>query len=116
MSALLYIIAVTVAFYIGRVSAKHPMPLSVYELQELRREKTRSIHDRVSKSKARIIDYVQSTGQVTNHEVEDLLLVSSSTAHRYLNELEREGILEQIGSSGRGVYYVLTDLESIRSI
>jgi predicted HTH transcriptional regulator len=109
MAVLIYIIAVTVAFIVGRMSVKHPMPLSVHELQELRREKGNSIHARIDKSKARILDLVERTGEVTNDDVEDLLLVSDSTARRYLHELVLEGELLQIGDVGRGVYYVSKD-------
>lgn len=43
--------------------------------------------------------------KVTNDEVEKLLGVSDATATRYLEELEREGAIEQIGKEGRHVYY-----------
>lgn len=103
-----YIIAVTVAFVMGRASVKHPMPLSIHELQELRKDKANSIHVRIIKSKARIMDFAQDEGSVTNNDVEELLLVSDSTAYRYLHELERDGLLEQVGDTGRGVHYIPT--------
>ena len=37
----------------------------------------------------------------------DLLGVSDTTAYRYLQELEQEGHIRQVGKEGRGVYYQL---------
>ncbi|KKP56167.1 MAG: hypothetical protein UR50_C0006G0002 [Parcubacteria group bacterium GW2011_GWC1_34_10] len=50
-----------------------------------------------------------STGspQVTNDEVEKLLHVSDATATRYLETLEKEGKIRQVGKTGKGVVYVL---------
>ncbi len=44
---------------------------------------------------------------VTNNNIENLLGVSDATATRYLDELEKEGKVQQIGSTGRGVFYTL---------
>ena len=43
--------------------------------------------------------------RITNDEVEKLLGVSDATATRYLEELEQEGVILQVGKEGRGVYY-----------
>lgn len=48
---------------------------------------------------------IQNKERVTNDEVERFLNVSNATAERYLNELEKEGLLEQVGQIGQGVYY-----------
>jgi len=44
---------------------------------------------------------------ITSDEVEKLLDVSDQTARKYLNELEDENKIEQVGDRGRGVYYIL---------
>ena len=44
---------------------------------------------------------------ITSENIEKLLDVSGGTARKYLNELESENKIKQIGNSGRGVYYVL---------
>ena len=47
-----------------------------------------------------------SSGQsVTNDVVEMLLGVSDATATRYLDRLEKEGLIRQIGDTGSGVRY-----------
>jgi Fic family protein len=45
--------------------------------------------------------------KVTCADIEQLLGVSDSTASKYLNALEDEGKIKQVGTSGRGVYYTL---------
>lgn len=42
---------------------------------------------------------------VTNDEVEKLLHVSDATATRYLETLEKEGKIKQVGKTGKGVSY-----------
>jgi len=107
---IVYTIVFVSAFLIGRYSVKTPMPLSIYELNELRRDNSKSIHSRIEKAKNRILDFVEEVGEITNDDVEDLILVSDATARRYLNELEREGKLKQIGQTGRGVHYTLAEI------
>ncbi len=45
--------------------------------------------------------------KITNNDVEKLLNVSDATATNYLQELEDEGKIEQIGKTGRSVFYRL---------
>lgn len=44
---------------------------------------------------------------ITTANVEKLLDVSGATARKYLNELEAENKIKQIGTTGRDVYYTL---------
>lgn len=106
---LLYVAAILFAFTLGRISVKHPLPLTIYELQELRKERTNSIYKRIEKSKNRLMDFAIEKGMITNDNVEDLLLVSDSTASRYLHELVIEGRLIMMGE-GAGTYYVPREL------
>ncbi|MDP3880980.1 MAG: HTH domain-containing protein [bacterium] len=43
---------------------------------------------------------------ISNNDLENELGVSDATATRYLEELERQGKIEQIGKTGRGVKYI----------
>lgn len=43
--------------------------------------------------------------KVTNNLVEQKLSVSDATATRYLEELEQQGLIEQHGKTGSGVFY-----------
>ena len=43
--------------------------------------------------------------RITNDEVQELLGVADATATRYLEALEQEGAIVQVGKEGRSVYY-----------
>jgi len=54
----------------------------------------------------KVRELIATSDRVTNDQVQQLLGVSDATAERYLNELEKEGIIKQIGAEGKGVYYI----------
>lgn len=60
------------------------------------------------KNKERILAYIKERGQATNDDFEQLLGVSDATVTNYLNELEAEGAVRQVGNTGKGVYYELS--------
>ena len=45
------------------------------------------------------------SGNMSNVDVRELLNVSDATACRYLDELEKEGLISQVGTDGPKVYY-----------
>lgn len=55
--------------------------------------------------KEKIIEMIRERESVTNDDIEKLLGISDTTATNYLQELEREGKIEQIGDRGRFVSY-----------
>jgi Fic family protein len=54
---------------------------------------------------ARSLSLAHERGEIANDDIERLLGVSNATAERYLNELESQGHLVQIGKTGKGVIY-----------
>ena len=50
-------------------------------------------------------EYIKTRDQVTNSAIAHLLGVSDSTAVRYLDDLEKEGLIKQVGTTGQSVYY-----------
>jgi len=54
-------------------------------------------------NKDKIVAYLKENHKARNNAIEELLGVSDTTTTGYLDELEKEGIVEQIGSIGRGV-------------
>lgn len=56
----------------------------------------------------KILALLQDHHRITNNDVEHLLGVSNSTAWRYLEELEKDGHLKQVGKTGQLVYYKKT--------
>ncbi|MBU1092332.1 hypothetical protein KJ836_01490 [Patescibacteria group bacterium] len=55
--------------------------------------------------KQKIMEVFASREQMTNDDVEELLKVSDATATRYMDELEKEGRVRQVGKTGSHVYY-----------
>ena len=52
-----------------------------------------------------ILKLLTQQTEITNNDVEKLLAVSDATATRFLDSLEKSGVIEQKGKTGRGVYY-----------
>lgn len=83
----------------------------VYYLVARRKEKKMAdniIAAQGAEKEANIIklkDFLRGKDEITNDGVEKLLGVSHATAERYLNDLEKEGLLKQIGKIGRAVHY-----------
>lgn len=63
------------------------------------------IQFRKRKKLEKIVEYLNMKGKVTNDEVEKLLHVSDATATRYLEQLEKEGKVKQVGRTGQSVSY-----------
>ena len=57
--------------------------------------------------KQKVLGELAERGKIKTNQVADLLEVSRATAFRYLEELEKEGKIEQIGAFGRNVEYKL---------
>jgi len=53
----------------------------------------------------KVWEMARSKGEIANDDVERALGVSNATAERYLQELESQGKLEQIGKTGIKVVY-----------
>ncbi|MEA3272102.1 MAG: winged helix-turn-helix transcriptional regulator, partial [Patescibacteria group bacterium] len=57
------------------------------------------------KNKEKILELIKSKKKITNNDVEKNLEVSDATATRYLNELEKDEKIKQVGKTGKYVYY-----------
>jgi ATP-dependent DNA helicase RecG len=55
----------------------------------------------------RALIHLKTAGRIGNTEYQTLLGVAKRTAHRDLTELVERGILEKVGTTGRGTAYVL---------
>lgn len=55
--------------------------------------------------KSKILEEISRSGKITNDEAQQLSGVSDATAERYLDELEAEGKIRQVGKTGIKVYY-----------
>lgn len=112
------------AYFTSRKSVSRVFePRSDDELDEMREGSREALAERTERRKERILNLMNSEAVheeelkacnvadikkgITCANVEKLLDVSSGTARKYLNELESENKIKQVGKSGRDVYYVL---------
>jgi predicted HTH transcriptional regulator len=51
--------------------------------------------------------YVKEKGEITSREYQKLCLVKKRRTTKDLKELEEKDLLERVGRTGRGTYYVL---------
>lgn len=54
---------------------------------------------------AKIEDYIKDKDKFTNDDLQNLVKVSDTTIGRYLEELEHDKVIKQVGKTGRSVYY-----------
>ena len=66
--------------------------------------KERQIEEKEA-GKIKILELFGSQARVSNDDVQKILGVSDASAERYLNELQSEGQIKQVGKEGRFVYY-----------
>lgn len=62
-----------------------------------------SLNDRQQKA----LVHLKTVGQIGNTQYQEVLSVSKRTAHRDLMDLVEKGILEKLGTTGKGTIYVL---------
>jgi len=73
------------------------------------RKKKESLIERQAREKVAnkeaILGLLETQGKLTNNHVEMMLGISDATVTRYLEELEQEGKVRQVGDTGADVYY-----------
>jgi len=98
--------AIIITFILGIISGFAIAKLTT-EKQTAIGKSTQAQITAKQESKDRIITYLKENREAANNDIEKLLKVSDSSATRYLEELEEEGKIEQIGEKGRFVKYQL---------
>lgn len=77
----------------------------------IRDDKQAKFFNKQSKDKAehkeKILKIFAADNNVTNNEIQKALGISDASATRYLDELEKDEKIEQVGKEGRGVVYKL---------
>ena len=99
--------AVVVAYF-GFVSPKvgilvGSLALLFFAWHEFSKKDATQVQD---ERRAKLLALFRGGAEVTNDDVERELGVSDATATRYLEGLEQEGFIRQVGVEGRGVHYV----------
>ena len=91
------ILALTLGFWLG----KKYSPVEENEKSLLINKQPEEKRKHLGK----ILEVLEAQSQITNNEVEKICGVSNATAERYLDELEKEGKIKQVGKTGRDVFY-----------
>jgi len=107
MQTVIYIIIFLVGAIVGRVFSGGGATRE--RMSKLSKKGQVAIRKRIDKRKSRIMELAREKGRMTNDDVEDMFCISDDTARNYLDELEHEGKLKQIGETGRGVYYTVVE-------
>ncbi|MCK5029212.1 MAG: hypothetical protein KAR57_06230 [Bacteroidales bacterium] len=63
------------------------------------------IQERKRKKLDRVMALFEALPQITNKDIQKLLRISSATAVRYLDILEAENRIKQVGNTGKSVFY-----------
>jgi len=128
MFYIILIIVAIVSFLIGRKSVTSTTPESLEpkqkeELVQMRKESREALTDRTKNRKDKILYLLNITDAnseelkacgitdnkngITSENIERFFDINNATARKYLNELEDEGKIKQIGTTGPDVYYTL---------
>ena len=62
---------------------------------------------RKNKNREKLLNLFREKSKLTNKDVRKALDVSARTVVNYMDELEKEGTVEQIGETGRNAHYRL---------
>jgi len=68
---------------------------------------------RKNANKEKILALLGERGELSNSDIRDELGVSAATVTRYMDDLEKDGKVEQMGETGHAVHYRLNPNGSI---
>lgn len=95
MSIIYFVLGLVVGVLISKSKIFHSVKEGLIEKQWKEKDE----------NKGKILELIDSEYSVTNNRVEQLLGISDATATRYLQELEEEGKIRQVGRTGHAVTY-----------
>ena len=123
INILFFIAGIALGIYIQGKRRGSMAPKTKEQMSRIREEAGKALDERTDERKEKILKALKEAQDdfkmgcnlrdgenqkgMTCWGVEELLGVSKPTALKYLDELEAEKKIEQVGTSGPGVYYVL---------
>ena len=99
-----FIIYISIGVIVGFVAYKVLYSDCKVDVEKVNQNELRA--EEKEDNKKKILDLLEREGKIRNDMVEEFLGVSDSSVGRYLDELEQEGKIKQIGNTGIGVYYI----------
>lgn len=108
ISIILFILILTALFviYAHREGKRHGTRVSE-ELAGVCKSAFLETESKKEARKQKVLDLFRQKSDLSNHEIRQVLGVSSRTAVRYMDELESDGLVEQVGRIGHAVIYRL---------
>ena len=107
MKEIIYLVVGLVVGYVGGRAGRLRDQGSGERVQGLQSPNQKEMEEK-RKHLEEVMAYFNSHDAVTNDEVEKMLNISDATAERYLDELEKQGKITQVGKTGRQVTYKKT--------
>src|SRR3989338_6322971 len=68
-------------------------------------EYNKKMQEKKEQAKEKIMGLLKNKDKTSNQDAVKLLGISSATSVRYLDELEKEGRIKQVGKTGKKVFY-----------
>ena len=68
-------------------------------------EYNKKMQEKKEQAKEKIMGLLENKDKISNQDAVKLLGISSATSVRYLDELEKEGSIKQVGKTGKKVFY-----------
>lgn len=93
---LLVLVGVVIGYLIGRKAARKVETVRLPNAGQVEAKREHL---------EKILESFGTADEITNDKVEKMLGVSDASAERYLNQLEHEGRLRQVGKTGKYVIY-----------
>jgi len=122
---LFFIAGIALGFYIKGKTQKTFAPMSEDEIKNAQEKSKKALIERTEERKEKILETLRQAQDkfamgcnlregenkkgINSEDVGELLDVSKGTACKYLNELEAEKKIKQVGTTGVGVYYILSN-------
>src|SRR3990167_10766228 len=100
-----FIIGLIIGIIIGGAGIYFLFPRKPAKLLDQTRSKENEVDlpehfEEKAENIAKLKDYIKSKDRFTNDELQSYLKVSDTTIGRYLDELEKEKIIKQVGKTG----------------
>ena len=71
-------------------------------------EYNQKLQEKKNKAKETILELFKTKVRISNNDVVKILNISSASVRRYLDDLEVEGKIKQVGKTGQKVFYTVT--------
>lgn len=95
------ILGIVVGFIVGWVVKPSKIEKIMKKSDNFFSEQEKQKQENLEKAR----NYIKGKEKITNNDIQKLLGVSDATTIRYLDELEKEGLIKQVGKSGPLVHY-----------